>query len=374
MHICANFNQSRPKTLLLLRCTNAPPCSLTCRRRHVKCDEAKPKCKACSRINKACAWADDVSSQSTPDREENTAVQSRQRSESIAVYESRAPEYSTSLDRQLEAEALGNDLASPGGAPELPAATNPSPERNATDGWAESSPVATRVSNATADGHAATHSTQSQHSSSSTHAENSPGADRATEYILSPSSIQSIPQTLGASPDLHSLGPFPNDWIHVGSGLSQTFNVDDATSAWASLLLRDASSRIDAGGAGGGEAGLDLPGLGLNSASIRPLPPPPPARGSDQGQEGSFVTERPSMQDTGTGTHAAGRMYNHDKPWQSSVSLKLEKHEYLLFHDFVQNLSLWVRHFLQICTNTKKLSSRWTFLTLRGRLAQLFHI
>lgn len=305
-------------------------------------------------------------------------MQSRQDSHDTAVQETESAEYSVSTDRQPQAETSENGFASPGcNVLELSPVTSPNSQRNATERWSDRSDLAARVSNATTQSHTnptpVIHTDPLQRSLSSTHGDNSPGADRATEYILSPSSIQSIPQTLGASPNLHSLGPFTNDWTHVDSAAQQSFNVDDAASAWASLLLRDASSRID----GGGDTGLELPGLDLNGAlgpSIRPLPPAPAVRVSDQQQGGTFTAERPAIQGSSLGAHAAGLQYEHDKPWQSSVSLKLEKHEYLLFHDFVQNLSLWVCHSLHICVTANEDYPRWTSLTLKDHLVQLFRI
>ncbi len=80
------------------------------------------------------------------------------------------------------------------------------------------------------------------------------------------------------------------------------------------------------------------------------------------------------MQDAVLPANSSGLEYEHDKPWQSSVLLKLETHEYLLFHDFVQNLSLWVCFSLHMFRAITKFSFRWTFLTPKGHLVQLFRI
>jgi len=43
--------------------------STTCRERHVKCDEARPNCRACQRANRPCNYAAGSSIQTSPDRD-----------------------------------------------------------------------------------------------------------------------------------------------------------------------------------------------------------------------------------------------------------------------------------------------------------------
>lgn len=40
--------------------TNPLPGCLTCRKRKVKCDEAKPVCSRCTRLQRQCIWSDDM--------------------------------------------------------------------------------------------------------------------------------------------------------------------------------------------------------------------------------------------------------------------------------------------------------------------------
>ncbi|ATY58808.1 Fungal transcriptional regulatory [Cordyceps militaris] len=224
----------------------------------------------------------------------------------------------------------GHDAASPGGY--APTVTHPSPPRNATEEWSDGSGVVgARVSEAPAPSRTEVRRRPATRSHPWPPSAHEQGSDTAREYILSPSSLQSAPQTLGASPHLDWLGPaVPGDWmpsaaLDAGGASQSFFNVDDATAAWASLLIHDASSRIEAG-----------PGLG----ALGPLPP----RDCEQRQEDAPVAQRPSVQEAALSTLDSGLAYEQDKPWQSSVPLKLEKHEYLLFQDFVQNLSLWMRN------------------------------
>jgi hypothetical protein len=253
---------------------------------------------------------------------------------------------STFLGPDLERQTPSHDFSSPSADILDASAAAASSLENVPDGWHHGSPFTGTLTDSTSDRpepRAATCSVRLQHSISAVRNERLPRRqERPEQYILPPSPVQSIPQTLGASPDLHSLGSVVNGWIRADPGASQSFNVDDATSAWATLLLRDASSRIN----GSGEAGLELPDpdvTGSLGPSRRLLPSPPPVRSSHASSpDRSSIVGGPSLQDMALATDTQGLRCEEEKPWQSSVRLQLGAHEYPLFHDFIQNLSLWV--------------------------------
>ncbi|KAI0483918.1 fungal-specific transcription factor domain-containing protein [Xylariaceae sp. FL0804] len=313
---------------------------LTCKRRHVKCDETQPLCKACVRLELDCSWSSSYprSMQEPPGggavvvEEDNGA--SNTLSPAAGTEQQGASSRVTSA---LTGQSSGRCALSSSRTEAIDEAAAVLVEIR--DGWQEPSPVVPSDSRAAAAEGVRESDTPQRHYSA---------GESCVFDATTPSSKAPTAQVLSASPGLSSLASNVHEWVSSDTATSHAFDVGDATHVWASLLLRDASSRTE------GAVVSFQPRFPYETQEnlgsmllLSPLSMPatlagshgPPTEGAQTAGETALRTysssEAPPEQ---------CRRFDNE-PWQSPTPLHMEPHEYPLFHDFVQNLSLWMDFF-----------------------------
>jgi hypothetical protein len=325
------------------------PNSLTCRSRHVKCDETKPRCKACVRIQSECSWP-------VPDPRHDTTIKvPRETANSSKVYHPVTVNPGGETDIELQntlnhgPHSLLNASRSliHGAEPTELSRLEAADQAAATlvgirDGYQQASPaLSQQPSESTSDGRRhVVELTQQCSPDSATHAHS----------VGSTPSLATSTQIISTSPGFSSLAANVDEWARSEAGLAcglEDFGVDDATHVWANLLLKDASSRRVSGT--DVSFTIERPMLrdeGRNSvfllspSSAPSAPTSVPLAAASPSENHSFMQTAPAYSDA---PDSELRLLPEGEPWQSPTPLELKPHEYPLFHDFIQNLSLWVR-------------------------------
>ena len=289
----------------------------------MKCDEVKPRCKPCSRIDSACLWP----STNTRPRHERTGSNAR----SPAELNGNTSDAHQSAERDPESRAVQHSdkaVQSPTDA-RTPAVNEAAAALvGIRDGWQDSHQAACHQPPPDTNRSDASGLHQSQSLISTTAQSYRDTSSTSPTLTVQVANTTLYPTQLYTPPDAQQL---------------LELNAEDAAHIWADLLLKDASLRTPRADF------AFFPDLGeVNDVTLAQLQPSPTqvVPISDDPFEvsyaDSFVATRPDT------THAL-----EHKAWQSPVPLELLPHEYPLFYDFIQNLSQWVRR-----------SNAWTGLSL----------
>lgn len=295
--------------------------SMTCRRRHVRCDEARPRCKACTRIGSDCTWP-----HYTQGQHESQGSYSSKGSEDARDKESPPLEIDVAANLQAFANTSNHNHNSPViHAPENHTLRTESgwpqadDEAAATlveirDGWQDDVPIDT--SRLHRESECRVHHEGQQGPSPS---DTVPSFDVASTASISSALQHTFGPPSGPSPFGHNVF----DWVQPDARPFQGVNVEEAARIWANLLLKDASTRTEPVHSG----------APFSPAITQLSPPEQSLLTTTDFSVAHLPSSRPE--------HTEQDQTSEDKAWQSPVPLKLKANEYPLFHDFIQNLSLW---------------------------------
>jgi hypothetical protein len=272
--------------------------SLTCRRRHVKCDEAKPNCWSCTKIKQVCSY----------DSEE---VQSR--ASVLVVAKTTLPSVESDQDGQSHL----------------------------------SEPDVSRGSQRS------TYSTQSLPTWRPPSIQNEPYTAVESVSGTSPSleTIRHIPKTVGfstmpqdnrRSQGLELSPHTPMETWTIGS-VSSTGNVEADTAGWFGLLFGDAVL----GNSSLPDINFEAEGLDIFGNSIPHTPVHTPDEDSAQQGNGPLTANSPTETSNKFLLERVPRLRRDQlfekQSWHSSEPIKLLPEEQFLFQHFVRHISQWVR-------------------------------
>lgn len=295
--------------------------SLTCRRRHVKCDEAKPACGGCAKIKQACVYA-------------NPAA--RRSSEPTAATLTFTTESDYNLDAVSTAPAPADHVGVGVGVAE--------PEMRGldTDATQGVSPIITHGNvHATVYGWLSSHRAGKQAAHmDNTDALGSPPTNfsiRSPEAEMGSRFAQRLLSNTSEQPHLYDLTA--EDLACAGSIWSSGSNIETATARWLGLLINDAAH----------DDGL-LPSVDFDSTGFdifgNSLVHTPASEQvgqkhfSQQAREPLPTTTNPFLRERIT--RLGGAQVCEKEAWHSAEYLELLPHEHIIFQNFVQHISLWV--------------------------------
>ncbi|KAF6818082.1 Zn(II)2Cys6 transcription factor [Colletotrichum plurivorum] len=279
---------------------------VTCRRRHVKCDEKKPVCGGCERTKHTCAYVP----RRSPNRRktgESSADQTQSQDDDSCF---------TLPDSELvgdQSEDLGRDQDPPA---EEDASTRIWPETPARE-----QPVVTTA--------AATASTT------------------AVIEAFDVSDVQDMPNVQptssphdAADANNHT-GITPRTATTNGTNGSFGANLENATAIWVDLLLQDAAMQeFDFSNFSIDAEGLNLFGTSVvNSPAVRKALPVPAGKGLSPAPVHSnpYLAER---------TTALTEYQQFEKQaWYSAKILQISPQEHAIFQNFVRHISQWMDFF-----------------------------
>lgn len=286
--------------------------SLTCRRRHVKCDEKKPVCGGCTRTKQSCAYG---------------PVQSKQ---------GREPSSTGSRTEEQSSPPAVNNLTEP--------STIRGHDKNARvvdDQGFVPEPSWSRVEEFN-DLPAATVTASSNITASTTTAFEDGDAILPLSHInVSTQSTLLKPQPQLEHNTLCADTSTPRDRQPRASFSSSGPNLENATSIWVDLLLHDAALQANHPD----DVNIDLDGIGILDDSFVQSPnhfnnrlageyPVPEEIGQ------SPASSNPLLQERSTSAIAFETL--EKKEWHSASPISLTSSEVVLFQHFVRNLSQWV--------------------------------
>lgn len=275
---------------------------MTCRKRHLKCDEDKPICGPCVRSNHTCVYADPSSIPPTSKSTSNSAPSSTEQPEQALSRTTSVDPYDTATQRGCHSSSGGRD--------------NQSIVTSGLTGWDDQASVSQQDS------------PQSRAPPVSVTGELSPGAPYLQSLMLSSVSSQSIhavssPEELTSAARISKSDPL----------------ADAAIAKWFGLLAGDAELE--------GESTL----IGFNGRQqihgrTHTLSPHQSSN-IYQHLAGGFssTVSGPAMEPARTASHRIPQSHPVSPDshlWQSTAALTLRPQEVAIFNHFVTRISRWV--------------------------------
>jgi Fungal Zn(2)-Cys(6) binuclear cluster domain len=268
--------------------------SITCRKRHLKCDENKPSCSLCIKSTQTCIYSQGFITNSSS----TESVTPRPASPERAV--SHTQPYEASQPVQQVSKYVQDHMAW---------VSNLQDEQNVRAG-------------------------------------NTALALTPSQSITNSPENTYIQNTLPRNLSYHS-GPSPNsaDDGVAGSVASSGPVLDVAIAKWFELLAGDADLENNGFLNAEGEVSYDLNALETpNEQSFRRLPiMQPPVQIPQDLERGELSVCRTSLYSKGQIIGQAVAEVQENKPWQSSETLVLLGHENSIFENFVKRVAPWVR-------------------------------
>ncbi|KAI7777666.1 catalytic activity protein [Diaporthe eres] len=314
---------------------------LTCRRRHVKCDEKKPACGGCTRTKKSCVYGP---TQSTEAREPSSTA-------SRTGAQSSPPAVDTLTDPPTTRE-------------------HEKSARVAEDHEVVPEPSWSRVEE-----HNGLPTATATASSNITASTTTPFEDGDAISPLSHINVSTQPTLLTPQPQVEhgtlcADTSTPKDRQSRASFSSSHANVDNATSIWVDLLLHDAALQADHPP----NVDIGLEGIGLLDDSLVQSPSQFGNRSNGAYSVPEEVGQLPAssnplLQERTTSVIAFEALEKNE--WHSASPISSTSSEVVLFQHFVRKLSQWM-HNVGLMNAIWALSSRHLSLSSQPNEAPLY--
>lgn len=312
--------------------TSACSPSLTCRRRHIKCDEAKPICRGCAKRKVPCAYdsKSDAASTSGSGSAGSTAAANSTRGSEIAGSDIPVADEAATAEAESVQEVIRASL-SPAAAPAALASLEPP----ALYGTTESRPHSVRFSIAEPDRQLANPLGR-------------PWIGHSPQAVQSPEEPRlyqnSISTTFDGLPPAHHASNVGPPAFDPASASSASHTAESPTARWLGLLLGDAT-------VGNGALpdieyeldGFDIFGNSIaqsHASDVTPASPATTRAGLEVPVGVSPNTYNPSLQERIP--HLRSDQLSEKQAWHSSEAIELLPYEHMLFMYFVQHISQWV--------------------------------
>lgn len=320
--------------------TSACSPSLTCRRRHIKCDEAKPVCRGCAKRKVPCVYdskpdaasasGSGLSVVSGSGSAGSTAAPNSTRGSEIAGSDIPVADAAATAEAESVQEVIRASL-SPAAAPAALASLEPP----ALYGTTEPRPHSVRFSIAEPDRQLANPLGR-------------PWVGHSPQAVQSPEEPRlyqnSISTTFDGLPPAHPASNVGPPAFDPASASSASHTAESPTARWLGLLLGDAT-------VGNGVLpdieyeldGFDIFGNSIaqsHASDVTPASPATTRAGLEVPVGVSPNTYNPSLQERIP--HLRSDQLSEKQAWHSSEAIELLPYEHMLFMYFVQHISQWV--------------------------------